>query len=304
MSRNPYEQPFDHGRNPQQRPPTGYGPGYGAPAYDPEGAMYAQPPRTSVMALLSFFCSIPCCFIPIFPPLGVILGAVAVSLISSSRGRLAGRGFAIAGIILGILTTTLWVATIFGGVQVFTFYNKQMVPTVSQVIAEGSAGRPDQARAVLGATAQGEVSDERLAAFIGAIELAHGEVAGASGSFEMVGRGFERARQQQLEIPDFGNIQGAPLAIQTATGPIFAYAFFDKAALNTQSVELLDILVYIDDSKVVTLRESGPAASFAASIGLDVVDLGAAPAPDAAPAPPAEPEPAGASGNGGAKPRF
>ena len=84
---NPYGNPGD--QNPYGGPPYGGGtppPAYGAP----------QPAGTDGVSIASFVLSLLCC-----GPIGLILGFVGLS--RTKNGQRKGRGFAIAGIIIGIL---------------------------------------------------------------------------------------------------------------------------------------------------------------------------------------------------------
>lgn len=300
MSRSPSD-PYASASNPYMS--AGGRPAGAPPEY--EEAAYATPPRTSVLAVLSFLCSIPCCFIPGAGLLGVLFGALGVSFIASSRGRLSGRGLAVAGIILGIISTTLWVFACVGGMQAYTFWNKQMQPAASGVVVAAAESRPDEARKFMSPGAAAEVDDARLADFGQAIVAAHGQVVGASGDFWMLVKSFQRT---------VGNSGGGgmgssggggapsfvPFAFETSAGPTLGWAVFDSAALQSQSAQVEDLFVYIDSTSGVTLRKDGPAVGLAASMGLRVVEPPGAsaqpvttpPAPDK----PAEPEaPASAS---------
>ncbi|MDQ6602301.1 MAG: DUF4190 domain-containing protein [Chloroflexota bacterium] len=97
MSTNPPQQP--PGYTPQ--PPYGqqpYGqPPYGQQPYGQPGG-YPQPAKTNGLAIagfvLSFFISL----------VGLILSIIALVQINGSNGRQKGKGFAIAGIIIGAVS--------------------------------------------------------------------------------------------------------------------------------------------------------------------------------------------------------
>ena len=83
-----------------------------APAVDPAVA-FGLPPETSGKAIFSLICGI-LFFIPL-PPffiVAVIFGHLSLSEIRRSAGRLAGRGFAIAGLVLGYLGVVAMIALI------------------------------------------------------------------------------------------------------------------------------------------------------------------------------------------------
>lgn len=71
------------------------------------------PQRTSIMAIFSLVLSLICC-IPGLGLLGALFGIGALVGISSSRGRVGGKGLAITGIVIGLIVTTLWVLAAYG----------------------------------------------------------------------------------------------------------------------------------------------------------------------------------------------
>lgn len=295
MSRGPSN---PYASNPYQSaggPPSAPGAAYAE-------AAYATPPRTSVAAVFSFLCSIPCCFIPGLGVLGILLGALSVSFIARARGRLSGRGLAIAGIILGIISTTLWVAGGIGMAQVYTFWMKQMLPAASGIVVAAAEDKHDEARGFMTSAAAAEVDDARLAAFAQAIEVAHGEVLGPSGDFWMLVKSFQRTLGNSGGNVGSGSAQGAytiaPFAFETAAGPTLGWAMFSSSALQSQKAEVEDLLIYLDPgtSTGITLRKDGPAVGLAASMGVTIVEpqdavkkkesAPTAPAPPPAPASP------------------
>jgi hypothetical protein len=74
--------------------------------YEPE---HHEPQRVSVLAISSLVLSLVCC-IPGVSLLGAVLGVFAMVRISQARGRVYGRGMAVAGLVIGLLFTLVWVA--------------------------------------------------------------------------------------------------------------------------------------------------------------------------------------------------
>lgn len=105
--------PMGPGMVPNQPPPPPHGgvpgqqPGYGGPAG-------YQPPKTNGLAVTSMILGILwVCWLGSI--LAVIFGHVALSQIKKSNGTQQGRGFAIAGLVLGYLgVATLILALLFG----------------------------------------------------------------------------------------------------------------------------------------------------------------------------------------------
>lgn len=98
MSDNPYAQPQDFGDGPE----------------------YLEP-KTSILAVFALVISliglIACC-IPGVGPLGLLLGVLALVLISTSGGRKKGGGLAIAAIVIGLVAGAINIAIIFGAAAV------------------------------------------------------------------------------------------------------------------------------------------------------------------------------------------
>lgn len=123
------------------------------------GPDYYPEQRTSVLAILSLVFSLICC-LPGTGVVGIVLGIAAIVAIASAQGRLAGRGMAIAGLIIGVFTTVLWLAVGFGMMSFAGSLN-----IYGESIEDMQAGRPADARLVLAPSADTAVTDERLVAF-------------------------------------------------------------------------------------------------------------------------------------------
>src|SRR3954452_24834831 len=107
----PYGQP-PGGQSPYAQPPgdqSPYGqPPQGAPYGQPYGQAYGQPATTGTngMAIASLVCAFFC------TPLGLIFGFIALSQIRE-RGQ-GGRGLAIAGIVISIVSLFIGIAIVAG----------------------------------------------------------------------------------------------------------------------------------------------------------------------------------------------
>lgn len=139
------------------------------------GPDYFPEQRTSVMAILSLVFSLICC-IPGTGVLGIVLGIASVVAIASAQGRLVGRGMAIAGIIIGVFTTVMWLAVGFGAISLVGGLN-----IYGEAIEDMQAGRPTDARVVLATPADAAVTDEQLVAFGERITNEWGAYAGMPG---------------------------------------------------------------------------------------------------------------------------
>ncbi len=121
--------------------------------------IFPETERTSIMAILSLVCSLICC-IPGLGLLGTMLGVFSLIGIGGSRGRVGGKGLAIAGIILGLLVTIIWVGIVIG----LGMVGGQMDKMASPVFRHIEADEFDEARLVLISPAA-DLTDAEFIAF-------------------------------------------------------------------------------------------------------------------------------------------
>lgn len=126
--------------------------------------MYHEPERTSIAAILGLVCScIGCCF-GVTAIIGVFLSVFGIVGISRSKGRVGGMGFAIAGLLVGILMLVLWGAALATTSYGFKWVETNAAAPAVAVLEDIEAGNFDAARAALGSPAA-DVSDEVLIEF-------------------------------------------------------------------------------------------------------------------------------------------
>lgn len=106
--------------------------------FDPRGfdaeTEFLEPERVSILAILGLVFGL-LCFLPFFGLLGVIFAIAGLIAINRSRGRLAGTGMAIAGLILGLLFTAIWGAITLGMIGFINMVDKSLVGPANQAIA-------------------------------------------------------------------------------------------------------------------------------------------------------------------------
>ncbi|MET0145499.1 MAG: DUF4190 domain-containing protein [Ilumatobacteraceae bacterium] len=94
---------------PSAAPPPQW-PAVGAPGYAPRGGyVVARTPSTNGMAIASFVTSILWLY-GIGSILAIVFGAIAIRQINASNGWSTGKGFAIAGLVIGIVSLSALVA--------------------------------------------------------------------------------------------------------------------------------------------------------------------------------------------------
>lgn len=121
--------------------------------------------RTSVLAIVSFVLGLVC-FVPGLGAIAVLLGIAAIVLISTSRGRLTGTGWAAAGVVLGLLFTVIQIALVVGAVQgMGAIKSHVVVPTNEAITAFDTAGDPAALRKVFTPEASATITDAQITAF-------------------------------------------------------------------------------------------------------------------------------------------
>jgi hypothetical protein len=184
------------------------------------------PSRVSILAILALVLGIVC-LIPGAGVLGVFVGIAALLGIASSSGRVSGRGIAVTGIILGLLSSTVWILGLLlvqGGTRLFV---TTFVQPSAAVITNIDAQKWVEVRAALDPNTSDAVSDERLAAF-------REEYQEELGSFVSVPTGlFDLASgyvdvgpiMQQYQNPaDF-----VPFPAKFSKGPALVLYYFDPS---------------------------------------------------------------------------
>ncbi|MGJ8636848.1 MAG: DUF4190 domain-containing protein [Phycisphaerales bacterium] len=225
--------------------------------------MYHEPERTSIAAILGLVCScIGCCF-GVTAILGVVLSVFGIVGISRSKGRVGGMGFAIAGLLVGILMLALWGAALGGAMFVGKQMDANVVQPVYGMFGDLENDDFDSARSVLMPPAS-DATDAELIEFRDGYLAMLGPVVSTPGSFfEYVGQVMERGEP----LADY---QGAnnmiPIPMQFQNGEGLVVIFFDQTQSgNSNGFPVpTDIIVFDKDGNEVSLpakkKSAAPAA--------------------------------------------
>lgn len=209
------------------------------------------PERTSVLAILSLISSVICC-IPGLGVLGVLLGVGAFIGIGTSRGRVGGRGLAIAGIIIGLIVSVVWVVSL--GTVAYGF--NTAANSVTSVMADIEAERYTAARTVLLPPAS-EVGDAGYAAFRDAYQAELGSyVGGPDGFFDYITRFADPSIGPQVQ-QNQGSNEMFPLPADFDNGMALVIFNFDQYAQPgaNATMPIADISIHLPSGTVITLSD-------------------------------------------------
>jgi len=232
--------------------------------------------RTSVLAVASLTTGLLCC-VPFLGVLSIVLGASSMLLIGRSNGRLTGKTAAIAGLIVGIMTTVIWGAIGAGGLQTWTFYTKQMVPIGDSAMQAAETGDVPALRGLLNSKADGDLTDDQIRTFLTACSEQMGTIQGASSNFgtlfESFGETYKRSRggnsgggSQFTE-----NVAPVPMSIEASNGLYIIWCLFDESTLGGGGQpKLADLLVMRTGMDGFTLRENGSGREMGYAMSLHV----------------------------------
>lgn len=183
----------------------------------------SEPPRTSAMAVVSLVLSLVGCCLPI-GLLGALIGLFSLVGISRSQGRVSGKGLAIAGILIGVINTAIWI----GGAMAITKGYHAYVGMTSTTLTALEAGDYQTVRNHLDPALS--VSDEQFDAFADAYRADLGSFQGmAPNVFEFVADFADPTVGPKMQ-----NYQGRqnmmPIAARFAKGKTVVLFMFDPQA--------------------------------------------------------------------------
>ncbi len=245
----------------------------GPPEFEPE--LHSR--RTSLTAIFSLLCSIPCCVLPGMGVIGIVLGAMSLSFIGKSGGRLSGRPAAIGGIILGLMSTVIWGAVFAGSLQAWRFYVTQMMPKGGETIAAVQAGDDQALQTLMTSDALADVSEERIERFARVMTTEWGDYQGVESDIGRMWTIFQQSfragsnPQGQVNVQVDG--QPVPATLVFQNGTTVMWMVLDPDELKQQQVVLRDFVFQLPGGDWITFREDGPAQKVADGFGFSVIDL-------------------------------
>lgn len=207
------------------------------------------------MAILSLVFSLIGCCLPI-GLLGSLFGIFALVGISKSDGRVTGKGLAISGIIVGLITTGIQVGAFLAvqsGVGVYTHMTGTVITSIE-------AGDYDAARDSIDPAVT--ITDEQFAAF----HQAYSESLGAfkrtpEGLVELVQTFSDPAIGPQMQgFQNTGQVIPIPGFFDNGTGLMFFYLDQNNPATTPSGTPAFtDVMIMLPDGTQLKLSDPVPA---------------------------------------------
>lgn len=249
------------------------------------------PARTSGLAVASLVCSLICC-IPGLSSIGALLGVFSLINIGKSDGRLGGRGLAIAGIVVGVILSVLWIIAAAAYQSASAQYT-----SFGQVITHIDNNEFDQARGLLSQSTKPFATDEALIEFRDRYQAETGpHTKWPTGLIDGIVKIFPLMADQQGSQPTMPYQKTMPVPGEFVNGNHLVWFALNPPELDVSGARpaILNFAIQRADGDLIWLVDpdvlrSGPPAPPAGTDGTVGTE-----APDED-APPAEPE----TGEGG-----
>ena len=123
-----------------------------------------EPERTSISAILSLVLGLLGCCTGVTAPIGLLLAIVGIVGIARSQGRVGGMGFAVAGLIVSLLSLALWIGMLLGIRGMMSAMDSHVSEPTAQIFLDIQDDKFDDARAAMDPPGS-EASDEAFIAF-------------------------------------------------------------------------------------------------------------------------------------------
>jgi hypothetical protein len=218
--------------------------------------------RVSGLAVSSLVIGLLCC-LPI-GSIATVLGIGGIYSISKSNGRLTGSGMAAIGMILGLLSTTVWVGLFVSARSMYQGLNQSIVVPMQQFSGALEQGDWAGAKAMFAATSA--VTEADLSAFNATIQADLGKFQGMPKDFSPW-KGFSNRGQNQKQAGDLMKQAGGfpipipfPLQFEKGIAMVFPIAqsedFLRGFLWGTTSLkgEMINLVVMKPDGTQIWLR--------------------------------------------------
>lgn len=207
--------------------------------------------------------------LPLLGLAGAICGGLALVRIHRAQGTLLGRNAALIGLFIGLMSAVVQGAVVGGALATFGAISKHVVPAVSSMARDASAGNADAAAALLSDNAKQIAGPAGLAGFFGALEAKHGPLVRVSFGLGTIGAA-RRASERATGAPTSAVQAQSPRPVEVTfkNGWTLLYVYVDDAALDQNQVRVMDLLAVDKDGAARALLPDGPARVLAQWMGL------------------------------------
>lgn len=200
--------------------------------------VYPEPERTSLAAIFGFILSLGGCIAGLTAILGVPLSIMGIIASSRSRGRVGGKGFAVAGLIIGLLNLSLWGgclgAAYFGTGAALT----QFGGSTSRMLTSLQDADFDAARANLLAPAA-DAGDAEMLAFRAAYQASLGDFQSLPAGTIEYAKGFAELGPLMNSMSGQQNVFPFPATFDS--GPALILIQFDPNASGINRITIIDL---------------------------------------------------------------
>lgn len=219
------------------------------------------PERTSVLAIMALVFGLLC----IIPGSGVaaaIFGISAMVGISAAKGRVTGRGMALTGLALGLITTAIWAAIAIGSVQFYKMLQNNLMKPSAEAIAALDAGDWAKTRQGLLKPVTQNASDEQLRTFRDEYAAELGRFQGVPESFVDMIRAYQSAANELKDLKGSNNIIPVPGVFERGNAiiriEIDPSAPVQKISDNVSMASVRRVTIRLPSGKVVVLEGLAP----------------------------------------------
>ncbi len=217
-----------------------------------DAAVYAEPQRTSIMAILALVCSliglVVCC-IPGPEILGVLLAVISLVLIGGSGGRVGGKGLAIAALIIGVLMAIVKV-----GLYLMISAGVGLAAQNFDTLMTDLQARDFNGARTLLVSPAADISDDEMELFVATYEAEFGAYQSApKGLFDYIASFVDPAVSSQMQgYTGTGSEMPVPATFDSGLAP--AIMQFDQQA---GPEAITDIIIIMPDGSELRLSEPG-----------------------------------------------
>jgi hypothetical protein len=199
-----------------------------------DAPIFDTPERVSILAVMGLVFSL-LCFIPGAGVIASILGVAGLIGISGSRGRLSGRGMAIAAIVLGLIFSMIWAGVGLGGMKAWGGFKSTVLQPAGAVMSDIEAKNYTAARTKFDPAVATTITDAQFDTFreayqaeVGAFQSMPSTVAELWTSYATIGQSMQKFQPKPGQPPSL-----IPLPGIFSTGPALIVQHFDPKASQT-----------------------------------------------------------------------